>query len=179
MDPAADAGLTSPLRVLLIDDGAHRVNLIGDELTRQGHMVVGVLDSALLIHDCVLRLQPDVVIVDSESPNRYTLTNQLVSGALHGEPGSLGEEKGCLNLPPPAQGDTIDDTPASADAVSTAPSHGEYSFADALNVVCIQLVSGFVRGESTWFQTLPGCRRCLHFFAPKIFGVARSIHVPC
>ena len=63
----------APLRVLLIDDGAHRVSLIHDELSRQGHLVVGVLDSALLIHDCVLRLQPDVVIVDSESPTRDTL----------------------------------------------------------------------------------------------------------
>jgi two-component system, response regulator / RNA-binding antiterminator len=63
----------APLRVLLIDDGAHRVSLIHDELARQGHLVVGVLDSALLIHDCVLRLQPDVVIVDSESPSRDTL----------------------------------------------------------------------------------------------------------
>ena len=63
----------APLRVLLIDDGAHRVSLIHDELARQGHLVVGVLDSALLIHDCVLRLQPDVVIVDAESPGRDTL----------------------------------------------------------------------------------------------------------
>jgi response regulator NasT len=63
----------TPLRVLLIDDGAHRVSLIHDELSRQGHLVVGVLDSALLIHDCVLRLQPDVVILDSESPSRDTL----------------------------------------------------------------------------------------------------------
>lgn len=63
----------APLRVLLIDDGAHHVSLINEELTRQGHLVVGVLDSALLIHDIVLRLQPDVVIVDSESPTRDTL----------------------------------------------------------------------------------------------------------
>jgi response regulator NasT len=61
------------LRVLLIDDGAHRVSLIRDELTRQGHLVVGVVDQALQIHDCVLRLQPDVVIVDAESPSRDTL----------------------------------------------------------------------------------------------------------
>ncbi|HEY6132505.1 MAG TPA: ANTAR domain-containing protein [Rubrivivax sp.] len=66
---------SAPLRVLLIDDGAHRTNLIRDELARQGHLVVGVVDSALLIHDCVLRLQPDVVIVDSESPSRDTLEN--------------------------------------------------------------------------------------------------------
>ena len=68
------------LRVLLVDDGAHRVSLIRDELTRQGHLVVGVLDSALLIHDCVVRLRPDVVIVDSESPTRDTLEN-LAAGS--------------------------------------------------------------------------------------------------
>ncbi len=61
------------LRVLLIDDGAHHVSLIHEELSRLGHLVVGVLDSALAIHDCVLRLQPDVVIVDSASPSRDTL----------------------------------------------------------------------------------------------------------
>jgi two-component system, response regulator / RNA-binding antiterminator len=61
------------LRVLLIDDGAHRVPLIRDELIRLGYVVVGVLDSAALIHDCVLQMAPDVVIVDSESPTRDTL----------------------------------------------------------------------------------------------------------
>lgn len=72
--PLADeTGGPPALRILLIDDGAHHVGLIHDELARQGHLVVGVLDSALLIHDCVLRLQPDVVIVDSESPSRDTL----------------------------------------------------------------------------------------------------------
>ncbi len=62
-----------PLRVLVIDDGAHRTELIRAELERQGHQVVGVGDSALLVHDCVLSLAPDVVIVDSESPSRDTL----------------------------------------------------------------------------------------------------------
>jgi response regulator NasT len=72
---ALEESVAPSLRVLLIDDGAHRISLIRDELTRQGHLVVGVVDSALLIHDCVLRLQPDVVIVDSESPTRDTLEN--------------------------------------------------------------------------------------------------------
>jgi response regulator NasT len=71
--PQSQASNPAPLRVLLIDDGAHRISLMHDELSRQGHLVVGVLDSALLIHDCVLRLQPDVVILDSESPSRDTL----------------------------------------------------------------------------------------------------------
>ena len=34
-----------------------------------------VIEQATLIHDCVLRLQPDVVIVDAESPTRDTLEN--------------------------------------------------------------------------------------------------------
>jgi response regulator NasT len=62
-----------PLRILLIDDGARRVGLIRDELVRQGHEVVGVVDLARVIHDSVLQLRPDVVIVDSESPSRDTL----------------------------------------------------------------------------------------------------------
>jgi response regulator NasT len=66
-------GMVKPLRVLLIDDGAHRVSLIRDELTRQGHIVLAVLDAAVAIHDCVRALEPDVVIVDAESPSRDTL----------------------------------------------------------------------------------------------------------
>lgn len=69
------------LRVLLIDDGAHRVELVRQELARQGCEVVGVIEQATLIHDCVLRLKPDVVIVDSESPTRDTLENLAVMNA--------------------------------------------------------------------------------------------------
>ena len=71
--PAPPETASAPLRVLLIDDGAHRVALIRDELTRQGHEVVGVIDSAIVVHECVTRLSPDVVIIDSESPSRDTL----------------------------------------------------------------------------------------------------------
>ena len=39
-------GTGTPLRVLIIDDGAHHIALINEELTRQGHFVVGVVDSA-------------------------------------------------------------------------------------------------------------------------------------
>ncbi|XHS78970.1 ANTAR domain-containing response regulator [Burkholderiaceae bacterium UC74_6] len=76
--PSSDAlrpSATTTLRVLLIDDGAHRVELIRQELARQGCDVVGVIEQATLVHDCVLRLKPDVVIVDSESPTRDTLEN--------------------------------------------------------------------------------------------------------
>lgn len=76
--PSATSSAGPALRVLLIDDGAHRVPLIRDELVRQGHLVVGVVDQALLIADCVTRLQPDVVIVDAESPGRDTLEHLAV-----------------------------------------------------------------------------------------------------
>lgn len=76
----------APLRVLLIDDGAHRVELIRAELARQGHEVVGVGDAALLVHDCVQRLAPDVVIVDSESPTRDTLEQLATVSSLHPRP---------------------------------------------------------------------------------------------
>jgi response regulator NasT len=74
------------LRVLLIDDGARSVSLIRDELTRQGHVVVGVIDSALAVHDRVRTLAPDVVIVDAESPSRDTLENLAVMSATHPRP---------------------------------------------------------------------------------------------
>ena len=74
------------LRVLLIDDGAHRTRSIREELTRQGHDVVGVIESATLIHDCVQRLLPDVVIVDTESPTRDTLENLATLSARNPRP---------------------------------------------------------------------------------------------
>ena len=75
MGATLDPLLPDCLRVLVVDDGAHGVHLICEELVRQGHEVVAVIESALLIHDCVQRLAPDVVIVDSESPSRDTLEN--------------------------------------------------------------------------------------------------------
>jgi two-component system, response regulator / RNA-binding antiterminator len=84
--PGATPGDRGALRVLIVDDGAHRVSLIRDELTRQGHVVVGVLDSAIAIHDCVRSLMPDVVIVDAESPSRDTLEHLATVSATHPRP---------------------------------------------------------------------------------------------
>jgi response regulator NasT len=84
-NPAAPSP-PAQLRVLLIGDGARHVDLIRDELKRQGHEVVGLVNSATLIHDCVLRLTPDVVIVDSESPTRDTLENLAVLSSTSPRP---------------------------------------------------------------------------------------------
>jgi len=82
--PAPDAA--RPMRVLLVDDGANRVGLIADELRRQGHDVVGVIDAALVLHDQVKQLKPDVVIVDSESPSRDTLEHLATLSASSPRP---------------------------------------------------------------------------------------------
>lgn len=68
-------------RLLLIDDGAGRVDALREALAGLGCEVVGVIDSPLPIHDCVQRLQPDVVIVDSDSPSRDTLEHLAVLSA--------------------------------------------------------------------------------------------------
>jgi response regulator NasT len=47
---------------------------------------VGVIDSAIVIHDCVTRLAPDVVIVDSESPSRDTLEHVAAMSASSPRP---------------------------------------------------------------------------------------------
>ena len=63
------------IRVLLIEDGVASPLLLRQELQQLGCEVLGTVDNAALIHDCVQRLQPDVVIVNAESPTRDTLEN--------------------------------------------------------------------------------------------------------
>lgn len=63
------------IRVLLIEDGVASPQLLRQELQLLGCEVLGTVDNAALIHDCVQRLQPDVVIVNAESPTRDTLEN--------------------------------------------------------------------------------------------------------
>jgi response regulator NasT len=82
------------LRVLLVDDGAQHVQPIRDELVRQGHEVVGVIDDATLVHDCVQRLRPDVVIVDTGSPTRDTLENLATLSSRNPRPVVVFTEDG-------------------------------------------------------------------------------------
>jgi response regulator NasT len=88
----ADTG--APLRVLLIDDGAVHIEHIRRELSDAGHLVVGVIDRAVTIHDSVLRLQPDIVIVDAESPGRDTLENLATLSSRHPRPVVVFSEDG-------------------------------------------------------------------------------------
>lgn len=64
---------TDRLRVLLIDSDPDRAGVLTTALVADGHRVVGHADNTLRLYDDVKRLQPDVIIIDTESPDRDTL----------------------------------------------------------------------------------------------------------
>jgi response regulator NasT len=84
--PSSAANSPQGLRVLLIEERVRPTALLRDELTRMGCEVVGVIDAPTLIHDCVARLRPDVVIVDARSPSRDTLEHLAVMHASSPRP---------------------------------------------------------------------------------------------
>lgn len=70
------------MRVLVIDELAEdleeRAQILRDGLERAGHEVVASLSSPLELLRAVERLQPDVIVIDTESPTRDVLEH-LVS----------------------------------------------------------------------------------------------------
>ena len=63
------------LRIILVDDTPERSFYLRLTLERLGYEVLGEISNPRLLHDEVLRLSPDVVIVDTDSPSRDTLEN--------------------------------------------------------------------------------------------------------
>lgn len=63
------------LKVLVIDEFQERALEICEALTRAGHMVAAVLPDAFALHEQVQKLQPDVILIHTESPSRDTLEN--------------------------------------------------------------------------------------------------------
>jgi len=61
------------LRVLLIADSTRDVSLLEDGLRRAGYEVIEVAANAAALLDRIAATQPDVIIIDSESPTRDTL----------------------------------------------------------------------------------------------------------
>lgn len=66
------------LKVLVIDEIQERALDICEGLTRAGHMVAAVLSDAVNLNDRVLDMQPDVVLINTDSPSRDTLENLAV-----------------------------------------------------------------------------------------------------
>lgn len=70
MDTADD---NVQLRILLIDDQADRAALLEQALTDTGHTVVARLTTNTTLFKDVCDYEPDIIIIDLESPDRDTL----------------------------------------------------------------------------------------------------------
>ena len=65
--------MAGKLRVLLVDPSRERSAALASALEDEGHQVVGPLAAPADLHASVAAVDPDVVIIDLESPNRDTL----------------------------------------------------------------------------------------------------------
>ena len=74
------------LRVMLVDDSHEEVSLLKDGLIAAGYDVVDVAASARTLLDRVAAVQPDVIIIGTESPTRDTLEQLSFVSAQHPRP---------------------------------------------------------------------------------------------
>ena len=63
------------LRIVLVDDTPERSFYLRLMLERVGYNVIAEIGDPRQLHDEVLRLSPDMIIVDTNSPSRDTLEN--------------------------------------------------------------------------------------------------------
>lgn len=68
---AASAAL--PLRVLIVDDDAERAKLVEEGLAENALVTMAMQIHGRPLLDLISRLQPDVIIMDCESPDRDTI----------------------------------------------------------------------------------------------------------
>ena len=66
------------MRVLVVDESPERAELLREGLRRAGHEVTATLTSPLALLKTVEELQPDVVVIDTESPSRDVLEHLVV-----------------------------------------------------------------------------------------------------
>jgi response regulator NasT len=63
------------LTVMLVDDEPARAAIVEQALTDNGYRVIRRLENAQGLNQAVTRYQPDIVIIDVDSPDRDTLEN--------------------------------------------------------------------------------------------------------
>lgn len=68
----------TPLKILLVDDTAREVGLLHEALAGEGFQVVNVAGSAIELARTVASVNPDVIIIDTESPSRDVLEQVCV-----------------------------------------------------------------------------------------------------
>jgi response regulator NasT len=66
------------LRVLVVDESPERAEVLRDGLQRAGYEVTASLSSPLALLKTIEQLQPDVIVIDTESPSRDVLEHLVV-----------------------------------------------------------------------------------------------------
>ncbi len=66
------------LRILLFEESPDRAELVREGLARAGHEVVVTIDSAFDLLPAIERAQPDVIVIDTESPSRDAIEHLCV-----------------------------------------------------------------------------------------------------
>jgi len=68
------------MRVLIVDESAERGQVLRGGLEHAGYEVAGILSSSFDLQAAVERLEPDVIIIDTDSPSRDALEHLCVMG---------------------------------------------------------------------------------------------------
>ena len=71
-----DAG--GGVRVLVVDESPERAEILREGLRRAGHEVTASLTSPVALLKTIDQLQPDVIVIDTESPSRDVLEHLVV-----------------------------------------------------------------------------------------------------
>ena len=71
------------MRVLVVDESAERAEILRDGLARAGYEVSASLSSPSALLKTIERIQPDVIVVGTDSPSRDVLEH-LVVVSVHG-----------------------------------------------------------------------------------------------
>jgi response regulator NasT len=66
------------LKVMIVDDAVERSEVLQQALTRAGYEVIAYVPSTFDLHRQVSALQPDIIIIDTDSPDRDTIENICV-----------------------------------------------------------------------------------------------------
>jgi len=66
------------LKVMIVDEAAERAEVLQHALERAGYEVIAYVPSTFDLHRQVGTLKPDIVIIDTDSPDRDTLENICV-----------------------------------------------------------------------------------------------------
>ena len=66
------------LKVMIVDEVMERAEVLQRALVQSGYEVIAYMPSAFDLHRQVSALQPDIVIIDTDSPDRDTLENICV-----------------------------------------------------------------------------------------------------